>query len=52
MAFVSPLSILNQEDSLQQPLCWIFLAWTGSLKNQRAKTWAPVEFGTTGNGLL
>lgn len=52
MAFFSPPSLLNQEDSLQQPLCWIFLAWTGSLKNQRAKTWAPVEFGTTGKGLL
>lgn len=46
MVFVSPLSLLNQEDSLQQPPRWVFLAWSGSPKSQRANTFAPVAFGT------
>lgn len=45
MAFVSPLSLLNQEDSWQQPTCWVFLAWLGSLNSQRANTFAWLEQG-------
>lgn len=46
MAVVFPLSLLNQEDSLQQPAYWLFLAWRGSLKNQRTNTFALVRFRT------
>lgn len=42
VAFVPPLSLLNQEGSLQQPARWVGLAWLGSLKNLRANTFAQV----------
>lgn len=47
MALLLP-RLLNQKTACNSPCAGYSLHGTGSLKNQRAKTWAPVEFEQLG----